>query len=255
MAVSTVSTVNHYLLDAKSGPPVVTYSLVESNVAFPGGYTGLTTQMNGITTSDRHITFTPSQSGWRNRPHELLCSSYLNWAGALYGIQDIFDADNGTTFWAAHYSGTTALVNYLDGVNMGYFNGASYNSGGSYIGGGTVNGINNYFTTVYNTGSANGEFIQLKFPVKVLLKSFDFTCRLNQQAGGPKDVTIVGSDNGTTWFWIQDLAYGAYTNSTPLTKSFTAADKYLYIRAIIKTTRMAGVSVGELKFTFDAYDT
>jgi hypothetical protein len=258
MSSSTISTVNKYLLSSSGPyvPPPPTYTLIQSNVAFPAGYAGLTTQMNGITTTDRRITFTPTGTGsWRNQPHELLCSSYLNWAGNMYGIQDLFDNLTTTaSFWAAHYNGPTALVNYLNGVNMGYFNGASYNSSGVYIGGGVVNGINNFFTTVYNSGSASGEYLQFKFPVKVLLKSFDIMCRNGQPLGGPKDVVIVGSDNGTTWFLITSVAYSTYTNGVYLTKSFTASDKYFYIRAVILTTRMNGVSIGELKFTFDAYN-
>jgi hypothetical protein len=257
MSSSTISTVNKYLLSS-SGPyvPPPTYTLIQSNVAFPAGYTGLTTQMNSITTTDRRIVFTPTGTGsWRNQPHELLCSSYLNWAGTMYGIQDIFD--NNTTassFWAGHFNGPNALVNYLDGVDMGYFNGASYNSAGNYIGGGVVNGIDNYFTTIYNSGSANGEYIQFKFPVKVLLKSFDIMCRNTQPLSGPKDVVIVGSNNGSSWTLIQTLAYSTYTNGVYQTKSFTASDKYFYIRCVITTTRMAGVAIGECKFTFDAYD-
>jgi hypothetical protein len=257
MAVSTVSTVNMYLLN-KSGPPPppLVYTLVQSNVAFPGGYSGLTTQLNGITTANRRITFTPEGTGsWRNQPHELLCSSYLNWVGTMYGIQDIFDANTGTTsFWAASFNGPNALVNYLDGTDMGNFNGASYNSSGTYIGGGVVNGIDNFFTTIYDSTSANGEYIQFKFPVKVLLKSFDLVCRNTQPLSGPKDVVIVGSNNGSSWTLIQTLAYSTYTNNTYQTKSFTASDKYFYIRCVIKTTRMAGVAIGECKFTFDAYD-
>jgi hypothetical protein len=259
MSSSSVSSVNKYLLSS-TGPyvpvPPPTYTLLQSNVAFPAGYTGLTTQMNGITTTDRRITFTPTGTGsWRNQPHELLCSSYLNWAGTMYGIQDIFDGlTTNTSFWAGHFNGPNALVNYLDGVNMGHFAGASYNSSGVYIGGGVVNGIDNFFTTVYNSGAASGEYIQFKFPVYVSLKSFDIMCRNGQPLSGPKDVVIVGSNDGSTWSLIVSVAYSTYTNGVYLTKVFAASDKYLYIRAVILKTRMSGVAIGELKFTFDAYD-
>lgn len=256
MSSSTISTVNKYMLGKSAPPPPLVYSLIQSNVAFPSGYTGLTTQMNGITTADRHITFTPTGSGsWRNQPHELLCSSYLNWGGTLYGIQDMFDGDNGTTFWGGHFlNNGTAVANFLDGVNMGWFNGASYNSSGIYIGGGVVNGIDNFFTTVYNSGSASGEFVQIKFPVKVRLKSWDLMCRNTQPLQAPRDITIVGSDNGSSWFLIQDINYSNYSNGVYQTRTVTASTEYYYIRCIVKTTRTTGCQIGECKFTFDAYD-
>jgi hypothetical protein len=257
MSSSTISTVNKYVL-SKTGPVIPpTYSLIQSNVTLPTSYTNLTTQMNGINIEDRHVIFTPTGSGsWRNQPHEFLCSSYLRLQDNIYNMADMFDAENGVlTFWSAMQNPTIYnYPNYLDGVDMGKFSQRSYNTSGVYIGGGTVNGINNFFTTTYNSGSANGEFIQFKFPVKVLLKSCSFTCRSGQPLQGPKDVIFLGSDDGATWFLIQSITYDTYTNSVLQTKSITTTETYFYIRAVIVTTRTQGAQIGECQMTFDAYD-
>jgi hypothetical protein len=255
MSSSSVSSVNKYILSS-TGPYVPPPpGLQQANMIFPDSFTGMTTTMNNLTTNDAHITFSSGMSGvaWRDiaNGYELLCSSYTTWSGLQLGVQDMHNGIN-NAFWSPSLNDAAAAVYYLDGVNKGKFTQKSYSAGGSYIGGGT----NYFFTTVYDSGSVNGEWFQIKFPFKSVLKAIDIMPSANPVDRAPATVTVLGSDNGTTWIFMANLTYSSYTASTFNSKSISTSSQYYYYRVVIKTlngTTSQVLNVGSVRYTFDAW--
>jgi hypothetical protein len=255
MSSSTISTVNKYLLSS-SGPAIpYTPGIQQSNMIFPDSFTGMTTTMNNLTTNDAHIIFSSGMSGlaWRDVSggYELLCSSYTTWSGLQLAGQDMYNGIN-NSFWSPSLNDAAAAVYYLNGVNQGKFTQKSYSTGGSYIGG----GAGKFFTTVYDIGSVNGEWFQIKFPFKSVLKALDIMPSANPVDRAPATVTILGSDDGTTWFFLANLTYSSYTASTFNSRSITTTIQYYYYGVVIKTlngTNTQILNIGSVKYTFDAY--
>lgn len=94
-----------------------------------------------------------------------------------------------------------------------------------YIGGGT----NNYWRTTINNVNYDGEYIQFKFPYKLLLTQYKFFNRLSFNAL-PKNMYIIGSNDGIVWEYI--------TNNTNVSETYysvSTLNYYSYIRFIINT--------------------
>jgi hypothetical protein len=254
MSSSTISTVNKYLLSS-SGPyvPPLPYVLKQSNMNFPDSFTGLTTTFTNLHTDDARITFSSGMSGnaWRDiaNGYELLCSSYNNWQGSdEYYIHDIFDSTGATTSWYPNTNNSNWIYK-VDGVEYRYTK-TSYATGGNYIGGGT----GYFWTTVYNTGSVNGEWFQVKFPFKALFKSMDIKARTGALDRCCKAVRILGSNNGSTWFFIANLTYTAFSTNVWQNKASTASDKYFYIRVVVMTTiSNPNLNISSCRIIYDAY--
>jgi hypothetical protein len=71
----------------------------------------------------------------------------------------------------------------------------------------------------------------------------------------PKNVRILGSDDGITWSFIANVLFGTYTNSSYQIKAITTSLKFYYIRLVfpdlISTDQ--NLNIGDMRFTFDAY--
>lgn len=259
MSSSTISTVNKYLLSGEIVPTVPTLSLKEANVTFPDTYNGLVSYFAGLTGHNRRLVITmPAGQGnaWRQKSgHEIIVSSYLKVGGTDYMTYEMFDNDNGTTFYGASWTNDD---NFYDSTNMGKFTQASYNASGVYIGGGTnALSINNFYTTVFTggSGSASGEFIDWIFPYQVELNSISFLCRSNLAATAPKDIILLGSNNnGSTWIFINSLTFGTYTAGTWQQTTVSTSANYSRIRCITVTTRSSAVNIGGCKLNYDIYD-
>ena len=110
-----------------------------------------------------------------------------------------------------------------------------YNTSGLYIG--TVS------TTVSGT-AVSGEWMQIKLPYKLLVTTYNIMT--GAQGGGgtynqtfPKNFTLAGSNNGTTWTLIDSRTGYSATSSTGINK-FTAPTQSVYYTYF----RLIGSAVG-----------
>jgi hypothetical protein len=257
MSSSTISTVNKYLLSS-SGPYVPPApTLKQSGMIFPNSFTGLSTVLGNISLQDTHHVFSSNMTGtaWRDVSggYELWCSSYYQGGNAAnnWNVNELF---------SGVVTGITSLwfpcqpqqpYNYFtDGVDQGKYSQISYASG-AYIGGGT----GYFWTTIYDSGSVNGEWIQLKCPFQILLKNLHIAPVFNARQRGPKNVYVLGSDDGNTWAFIANVLLGTYTNGSYQIKPITTSLKFYYIRLVFPNiiTTDQNLNIGDMRFTFDAY--
>lgn len=251
--ISSIATTGLHVYN-KLGPPPpippVTYSLIDPNVQFPSAYIGMEYEMSQITTYNRRITYTPStSSSYRNQPHEFLCSSYQNYNNTQNGlIQDMFDnASSASTFWANNTP--PSQINYLDGVAQPHPTQNPYNISGVYVGA----GADQFYTTIHNSGSSDGEWFQIKFPYSVGLMELGFIARAANVVGGARDVDILGSRDGVNWTFLKNQTYPAYTNLALNTATFTLLPHYEYIRVVIKSVTSNGIGLASCKMKFHVY--
>jgi hypothetical protein len=258
MSSSTISTVNKYLLSS-SGPYVPPGpTLKQSGMIFPSSFTGLSTVLGNIYAPNTHHVFSSNMSGtaWRDVSdgYELWCSSY--YAGGAtpiyYNVNELFSGDvasGSNSFWFCCQPAQP--YNYFtDGVDQGKYTQVSYSTTG-YIGGGT----GYYWTTIYDTGSVNGEWIQLKCPFQMLLKNLHIAPRNGAPQRCCKNVRVLGSDDGITWSFIANVLFGTYTNGSYQIKPITTSLKFYYIRCVFPDiiTTDVNLNIGDMRFTFDAY--
>jgi hypothetical protein len=273
MSNSTISTVNKYLLNAKSIAAVATNPLLASNVSFPDDFNGLRTEFNTTESQlwndcRKVFSVTGDTDTWKNSTdgYQILSSSYLRGASApsnCMAIPNIYcnlpDDSGGPSGWSVNrmFNGQWAITNYLDGVDIGNYN-VDYvytNSGTLYIGGGT----GYFYTTSYNnnTGAVSGEWFEQKFPFKAQMKSISFMARRSPYINRcVKTVYILGSDTGVdNWFLIKIVTgFTAYTDGVFQTLPITTDQKFQYIRFVItETTGGNSIQIQEVKMTFDAY--
>ena len=83
MSISTLSTINKYLLTThgEPPPPQPQWTVQKINNFFPTQWTGLTTQMTNESNSDCYLNFTVPNQGdtWKNGSgYRVTVSSYLN---------------------------------------------------------------------------------------------------------------------------------------------------------------------------------
>jgi hypothetical protein len=261
MSSSTISTVNKYLLSS-SGPYVPPApTLKQSGMIFPNAFTGLSTILGNIFTPNARHVFSSNMSGtaWRDvaNGYELDCSSY--YAGTPAGVLTYWSVNE--AFSGIISSGSQSFwfpcqhvqpLNYFrDGVDQGKYTQTSYNTSGIYIGGGT----GYFWTTIYDTGSVNGEWIQLKTPFQMLLTHLHIAPRFGSAARSCKNVRVLGSDDGITWSFIGDVIFGTFTDGSYQIKPVTTSLKFYYIRLVFRdvATSNINLNIGDVRFTFDAY--
>ena len=258
MSNSTTTLINKYFLFKKRivdlGPPPV-ISVEYTNVTYPDDFPGVSTYFLGLELDDCYVPYTVSTSGdYKDGNYELYCSSYY------YNDQNGLDAHNYNLFvgtaseiynsWSA--VGRPAGNFYDKGVARQTYTQVAYVSGtGEYVGGGPSS---TFYTTIYNGGSVNGEWIELKYPFKVKLTELNAKARTNYLDRAVKDMTILGSNDGTTWELIQSVTYTDYGNDIWNVKTITTNDKYYIIRMVIQSSISdRNLSIGEIQLKFNAY--
>ena len=125
---------------------------------------------------------------------------------------------------------------------------------------GAYNG--NFVTTNITGGTASsmtGEWIQIKLPYKLLVKSVglgaynDFFLRM------PKSMAIVGSNDGINWEVIfEQTSTTVYTVSEVRTINLTTTGKYSYFRLITRSIfagnwRHTVVNISQINYKGDIY--
>lgn len=246
--------------------PTPTYALLASNITLPTSYTGgasdLTAIFDAMTLKDRRIPYTPTTpNAYMNAAHELLSSCYQDYLSNGYQ-RDMYD-NNNTTFWASDISAGAA--NKLDGVTVSA-RPTQYPyspTDGTYRGGTTPSGTAYYFRSTHDSGYADGEWFQHKFPYRVGLTGLSFRVFTNSTQNGPRKVAILGSNDGTTWlllttvargFTNNEVSFGAYTNDATFNSvTFTELPHYPYIRIVVKTVTLNYIIVGFNRITYNVY--
>ncbi len=263
MSSTSVSSVNKYLLGTKGGS-----TELGTNITFPSNFNGLQTAFNQSslkTYNDCRYNFTVSGDGdaYKNDDYELLASSYSYASSSKPWLQHapphMFNSDpesgSQLNLWAGGgaYSSVNNLGYYLDGVFQGNFNvtGVYRGTGDIYTGG----GVGHYFTTIHNSGSVDGLWFQMKFPFKVKMNNIQIKGRDNNPSRGPEQITVLGSDDGSTWTFIQHLTFAsAYTNGAFQQQNISTSKRFLYIRFVITHTKgNDNLNIRQVLLNFDTW--
>ena len=254
MSLTTISAVNNYLLSKKT----ITNNnndVIESNMTFPNSYTNLATQIGNLSYSDTHSpTFTYSGGSgiktYANGNYKIITSSYDSFEVGIINVGKMYFDDNFTTYGGQKWNSSYTI--YSQGVQKPANTQDCYTTSGVYVGGGT----GYYFTTNYNGGSVNGEYIQIELPYKICLKTLYVSKRDNQSNRTPKYITVVGSDNGTTWTLIHhSLSFPQSTsNNTWYSDNISNPTKrFSKLRFIINQNWHVHINMS-MKFSGDIYD-
>ena len=253
MSSTTLSTVNKYILSNKGGPPV-NNTPHETNITFPDSYTNLATQIGGLSYSDTHTTFTYSNGTgsktYANGTHKIITSSYDSFDTGIINVGSKYFDNNFTTYGGQKWNASYTI--YSQGQAQPANTQDCYTSGGVYQGGGT----GYYFTSNYSGGSVNGEYIQVEFPYKMCIKTLSISKRDNQSNRTPRYITVLGSDDGTSWFLIQhSLSFPQSTsNSTWYSANVaTPTKRYSKLRFVINQNWAVHINMS-MKITGDTYD-
>ena len=171
-----------------------------------------------VTINDNILLKSGSLNTWMDGSYLMMHTS------ACYPTYSMFNKSVGVTTPTTYYQ-TPLGVNFNknvrynssnDGVIVGSnFNGSDcYNySSGAYVG---IPSISYFTSTSYTdlgtTLTASGEFIQLKFPFKFIIKDFNIIPYNN--AYGPRFVRLVGSNDNINWTNIASSNLSGITFTT-----------------------------------------
>ena len=136
----------------------------------------------------------------------------------------VFNNSPSTNCWISAPNSGVYYNTAASGGTIGEYNTNSPNS--------TI--ISNYTTT--STTTSRGEWIQINLPYSVIINNYSLMPRYGFTPDGsfPTRWTIVGSNNGTTWYLIDTRTQAATTNfSTLQSFNITApSNPYTYLRLI-----------------------
>jgi hypothetical protein len=180
----------------------------------------------------------------------LLVSTYQNYNNIVNGMgYDMFDnASSASSYWASNTA--SSITNYLDGVAQPQPTQNQYSATGVYIGGGNAD---NFFTTVHSSGGSNGEWFQMKFPYHVGLTEVSFIGRASTECGAPREINILGSEDGISWVLLKVQTYPGYTYNTLNVGTFTLLPHYYYIRIVVTKVGSYGVGIASCQLKYNVY--
>jgi hypothetical protein len=257
MSISSVSSVNKYLL-AKSGPYVPlgpNNNPLETNQTFPYDYGGeIGTQFNANYALTNQSATLTTYSSAKNGDYIIRASSYATLSGTAMNPSRAFTVPSGgyascfyfgrlvaAPTWTGFYNDSNQLVNYTQ---------EPYNLL-TYLGGGS----GKFWTTIYDTNqSVSGEWIEVKFPFKALIKSITLRPITGNLTFCPRAGKVLGSDDGSTWVSIGNYsqtpsAYAYYTDTFP-----TNTKRFQYIRFVVTGCGHAKIGLETIKYAMDIYD-
>lgn len=162
-------------------------------------------------------------------------------------LGDAFDNNTGT--FASNVWATFNNVIDYNGNQRSYI-GAPYNTTtGVYLFGST-------FFTSSDTGNYVGDYIDVYYPMKVIMKKHLLLNRFNQVNRYPKQLYFFGSnDDGTTWIHLHSHLIASNTNGVYEVITFpTTTNSYKVYRMVINSVNSAGSgfwNIAELNMIFD----
>jgi len=120
--------------------------------------------------------------------------------------------------------------------------GNTYNTTGAYTG--------SVSTSVDGVGDILGEWLQVQPPFNSVMRSYRMSSRKNFGYRMPKNFYIVGSHDGSTWYYVDQQTVTTSWNDTPVpttAKSFTVSTTntssltaYTYFRIIVNSVANGG---------------
>lgn len=212
MALSTITTISSSSLYKKQG---FTYA----PFTFP---TTLGVGVNTITGPSYTYSGGSGATAYRNGNY-LMMSKYNNGVHAAWRI---FSLDLANKF---HMTGVNGVSNTQTTYNtsngtvtndtpLQYSRNAYSTTTGAYVGG-TTNSAENVKTTYNGSSTSSGEYIELRFPFLFLLQKFTLALAQVPQYG-PKNIRVLGSNNGTTWTQVHFLTFGGTYQLNTLVQIF-----------------------------------
>lgn len=236
-------------------PTLPTYTN-QGSLIFPASFTGMYAVMAGLFVHDTTITLNSGMSGvaWRDVPngYEVKVSSYItNPDGSIiWGVHEMFD-NSSVTCWnpGGPYGGRPYYVN---GVLKDCYLQEPYSSNGSvYQGGG---GAGQYHSTPHASGSADGEYVQWKFPFYAAFTTLGIKARDAALTRAPKNCSVLGSNDEVTWTLLGTLLYSGFGTNAWQNRSLTVGSFHRYIRVVFHNTQGSQVlNPSQLQLTFNAY--
>ena len=253
MSLTTLSTMNYYLLS--SDTVNVNNFPIETNMTFPNSYTSLASQISNLSYTDTHSpTFTYSNGTgiktYANGNYKIITSSYDSFEVGVINVGKMYFDDSFTTYGGQKWNSSYTI--YSQGVQQPANTQDCYTTAGLYVGG----GASYYFTTNYDGGSIDGEYIQIELPYKICLKTLYISKRDNQTNRTPKYITIVGSDDGTNWTLIHhSLSFPQSTsNNTWYSNNISNPSKrFSKLRFIVNQNWHVHINMS-MKFSGDIYN-
>jgi len=166
-------------------------------------------------------------------------------------------AKNRNVFYNSGYTGSFTFNEFNSALT---YTQGPYNSGRAYQGGGGGVGAANYFRTTYNTSlTVDGEYWQTRFPFKILITKLEMLVRDANTTGNrvPANITILGSDDGTTWTLVQSVTLTVVSGSVGLSNvTVTTSSYYYYYRFVITTLKTASqgmINICQFRITGNSY--
>ena len=168
-----------------------------------------------------------------NGLYEIRCNYWSLYGTVLEPLQNIGFMFDGNTSTTGHCVSTNTGITFgYNGNQITYANRA-YNTSGTYAQGST-------FFTTSNSTNYIGDYIEVVYPMPVIIKKYRFMVILNStiQSRYPRQVYFFGSNDGSTWIllhsWLittqQDM--GTYYETTFPT---TITTGYTYQRMVMNT--------------------
>jgi hypothetical protein len=257
MSCSSVSSVGKYLLSS-AGPYVPAgpnNNPIETNQTFPYDYDGALKSAFNLNLARTIQTATVSgYSTIKNGEYTFRASSYATLSGTAMNPCRAFMVPSGgyasclffgrlvaAPTWTGFYNDSNTLVNYTQEPYSLL----------TYLGGGS----GKFWTTIYDTNqSVSGEWIEVKFPFKALVKSIIIRPITGNIAFCPRAGKVLGSDDGVTWSLIGDYAqtttaYSFYTNPFP-----SNTKRFQYIRFVVTGCGHYKIALETIKYEMDIYD-
>ncbi len=153
-------------------------------------------------------------------------SNTLNLSGQLY-IASQSSSGNGKQAWNIFNNNLTDywISSYFGDISSNYVQNSYDYITHNYIGGGN----DNYFTTIIDSSSYDGEWLQIQFPFSFILKSYT----LYEKESPFSIFYIAGSNDGINWYLV-DIQNIEIIPKEKLTTYFTSSTSYFsYFRLII----------------------
>ncbi|KAI9008263.1 hypothetical protein BC832DRAFT_591503 [Gaertneriomyces semiglobifer] len=124
---------------------------------------------------------------------------------------------NASSYLNGTSAGWKAFTNSLE-INDSYWSASTYSGGEQNMYQGTV-------ITVVDGSNIKGEWVELEMPEAIAINAFSFAARTPEMPMFPKNYTICGSDDHSTWTEISSgtMTYTIYQNST-------SVDRYVPIK-------------------------
>ena len=237
-----------------------TKTLQATNQTFPDTYATFVKSPTVVTDTYSNTNRTLTVSGattYKNGVYSVSSSSaYASWSHPYLAFCNI-NPDANAANWASGGTPTTSPNNQRTLSNTGYitYDRSGYNASGVYQG---ATGV--LFTTTYlfngSFTTMNGEWIQISFPYLIKLTSIiihkypgdAFFVRM------PKTGVILGSNDGTTWYFIHNFSSGSLVGNGPWTYNISTTNSYTFIRFVINTNNGGPIlNIKQIFYTGDIY--